>query len=205
MKKFLSLMSLCLLASSAWSAADLSSQGRVFVEDLVNVARQSQTSSGALSAEAQQKIKKVSEQIDFLTLAKAAWGAKWNSFKASDRKDFMAVLQELLETVAYPKAQKISADLSDMEFKNLPKSQVGVSGRVTREKRGEVISEKFNLTLIFSKDRKKIVDAVVDGEKVSANLNRQLNEALKKKSFPEIIAQMKKRVSEAKTKNAPSA
>ena len=198
-------VSLFIVLTAFAAPVDLTTKSRSFIESLVDLSSHSRGSSGALSDVAKQKIKSVSAQINFQALAQASLGAKWGSFVAKDRVEFLSVLQELLEIVAYPKAKGISAQLADMEFKKINKSQVGVSGRLNREKRGEIISEKFNIVLIYSNDGAKIVDAVIEGEKLIVNLKRQFTEALKKKNFSEIIAQMKKRVGNAKAKNEPAA
>jgi ABC-type transporter MlaC component len=198
---FQSLLILSAFVSLSSFAADSLFVGlaRQFMKDLVEVSQDSKELGTLPNDSAKQKIKKVSDQIHFLSLAQMSFGKKWSGFSSQDKKDFLAVLQDLLETVAYPKAKKFSASLDEMLFVETKPGQVMVSGRIEREKRGERVSEKFQILLIYSKNLKKITDAVIDAEKISSNLGRQFAEALKKKSFRAIIEQMRKRVANAKS------
>ncbi len=175
-----------------------------FIADIMGVAEFSRAGTGASSPESQQKIGAASAKVDFVSLAQKSFGAlRWKKFATAEREDFLKSFRELLEVVAYPKAKKFSARKESLKYKKLPKAgQVQILGQIEREKKGEVVQQKMELILFVDTKSQKITDAVIEGELLSSNLRRQFDQALKKKSFAQIIAQMKKRVEEAKKPKA---
>ncbi len=186
------------ISSLALSPLELS---KTFMTDLAELAQQSKTNEGKFSTESKARLKKISAEIDFLSLSKRSFGAaRWNKFSSADRTDFLNTFQELLETVVYPKAKLITAKVDDLRYTEVPGKvgQVRVVGKVEREKRGEVVEETLEIVLLSDSKTQKIFDAVIEEEQLSVNLKRQFDESLKKKSFTQIIAQMKKRIEESK-------
>lgn len=180
-------------------------QAKDFMSHLLELSDLSRKMAGAsqdLIAEKNGKIKRVSQQIDFLTLSQASLGPRWKKISDKEKQEFLKTLQELLEEVVFPLAKKIAVSSDKMEFKNIPKQAnwVKVEAKIEREKRGELVSQDLEVDLIFSKSKPtRIVDAVIEGERLSENLKRQFDEALKKKSFGQIIERMKSRVEEARS------
>lgn len=189
---------------AAPDAKDFQKLAHDFMFEIVEVADYSKSKQGEISLESQNKVKSVSSKIDFLALAKTSLASKWGKFKEQERKDFLATLQDLLEQVVYPKAKNINVKNDDLKFVPVAKKagHIMVLADVEREKKGEMVSEKIEIELVFDPKTGKIKDAVLEGETISANLKRQFDEALKKKSFSQIIEQMKKRVNESKSKKS---
>lgn len=172
-------------------------QAKSFMSDLVEVAQLSQKQETP-DANIKERIRSLSSRIDFTTLAQSSWGsARWKKFSKTDRKEFLDTLQELLEEVVYPNARKVAVRPEDLSYTPGKGHRVNVQGRVVREKKGERVTQSVEVGLIYDRKDHKIVDAVIEGEVLSANLKRQFNEALKKQSFAQIIQKMKKRVAEA--------
>lgn len=172
-----------------------------FMHQLIDLAQLSREKGGEDSEESRKLVKTLSDQIDFEGLARLSL-PKWSKYTPAQRADFLKTLQELLEKVVYPMAKKISAKKDELHFGTVDgkDNQVRVDGRIEHEKDGEVIQDKIEIVLIYQK-APKIVDAILEGEKISSNLKRQFGEALKKQSFGQIIEKMKKRVHEAKAKS----
>jgi ABC-type transporter MlaC component len=185
-------------------AADLVPQGKVFMTELIEVANHSKAGQGAVDVKSQAEVKELSKKVDFEALARKSLGAKWKTFPPAQRHEFLSTLQELLEVVAYPRASKIALNPDDLKYDTVKgkSNEVKATGRIQREKRGELVTQDMEFVMIFDPKSKKVVDAVFEDEKISSNLNRQFTAALKKKSFQQIIDQMKKRVAEAKSKDA---
>ncbi len=201
LRLLLSLLFVTSIEMPSAMAVDYIGPARTFMTDLVALSHLSKSSDGGVSKDSTTKVKELSARIDFNILAKTSLGpARWKSYSAPDRMKFMTTLQELLEVVVYPKAKNISANAQELKFDLNSKrpTAVKVSGQVERERKGEMLSEKMEVELIFDMKAEHIVDAVIAGELVSKNLKRQFDEALKKKTFKEIIAQMKKKVEQAK-------
>lgn len=190
------MLGFALAAVSAHASID---NARKFMTGLVELANISKEKAGQRDDSTTSKVQELSGHIDFTALAKKSFGAKWAKFPEAERKEFLKTLQELLEVVAYPNAKKIAVNPEALVFEEAPakKGQVKVLGKVTREKKGELVNQNVEVVLLYDK-ADKIVDAVLEGELLSANLKKQFTEALKKQSFAQIIEKMKKRVWEAR-------
>jgi len=203
--KSIALLQFFLWFSFVNAAPTYQQMAKDFLFEIVEVAKFSKSQQGNITAESQTKVKSLSQKIDYTALAKKSLGARWAKYKEQERKDFLATLQTLLEEVVYPKAKNINVDNEDLKFeivKGKP-TQVKATAEVEREKKGEMVSQSLDIVMVYDAKSKKLVDAIIDGEQVSSNLKRQFDEALKKKTFAQIIEQMKKRVSDAKVANNP--
>jgi ABC-type transporter MlaC component len=196
------------LLSLTLSAQASLPKAQSFMSELIDLAQLSKDKAGARGDESAKIIKNLSSQVDFEALAKLALGSRWAKYPAKQKQNFLSTLQELLEVVVYPQAKKISAKKDDLHYTPSAKNarEVKVTGKIEHEKKGEIIQDEIDIVLIYAKAAKdpKIVDAILDGEKVSANLKRQFDNALKKQSFAQIIDKMKKRVNEAKANTQAS-
>lgn len=191
-------VALCLV--SAFSAKAGLPEAKTFMTDLVQLAQKSKAQEGKADSQSDAQVKALSDRVDFAALAKKSLGARWAKTPLGERNDFLKTLQELLESVVYPNAKKIAVKPEDLDYKIAPKNpnQVNVIGHVTREKNGEMVNQSLEVGLIYDPKTQKITDAVIEGEVLSQNLKRQFTEALKKKTFAQIIEKMKKRVNEAR-------
>jgi ABC-type transporter MlaC component len=174
-------------------------QAEAFFQELLSLSSQAKTVS---DPNTQRRIRALSAQVDWTRLARASLGAKrWDQYAAADRLAFLRALQDLLELVVYPKAQNIASDPKTLTY-TVDKNRVSVRGSLEREKNGELVRNEVSVVLIYNTQSKKIMDAVVEGEPLSTNLKRQFDEALKTRTFKDILAQMQKRVEEARVKKA---
>jgi ABC-type transporter MlaC component len=208
MKKLSALLLLFVFFVSMGEAAekvDLLSQAQDFVKELLELGKISKDSQSLESnPQAKKLVEKLSSSVDFEALARASLGTRWTSLKPDLRSEFMATLRETIETILYPRAHRITTPLSEIQFSRNTKKAQNVIARTKfeSEKEGEIIQKDLELELIFSKNGKKIVDAVLEGELVSANLKRQFDQALQKKSMEQLLAQMKTRLKKAQSPKA---
>lgn len=178
-------------------------QARSFMSELVEVSKLSKAKKGERAEDSDKLVREVSGKVDFVGLAQRSLGKRWWSLDKGERNEFLKTLQGLLEEVAYPQAQKIAVNAEDIDYQYVSQKKepvVRLYGQFEREKRGEIVLEKVESELVFDSKTKKIVDAVVEGETISTNLRRQFDEALKKKSFGQIVDLMKKRLAKARNK-----
>ncbi len=171
-----------------------------FLMSIISVADLSKAQKGKLDPAARKRLNDLRSYVDIVALSRRALGARWNSLPKSQRDEFIATLTDILQEVVYPQAVKISAKSDEFTYKLDPKNskQVLINGAIEREKLGEVISNPFEMRLEFDIKTKKVVDAVIEKEAISANLKRQFDRALEKRNFAAIIDLMKKRVAKAK-------
>jgi phospholipid transport system substrate-binding protein len=172
-----------------------------FFNDLIELSKLSKESQAAHTNETNVLIRRASDRVDFTVLSQKSLGAQWNKLSANQRKDFLATLQSLLEEVAYPQAHRLVLNQEGFEFEYIEhkvEPKIKIRGVIERKKRGEIVLEAVEIQLIYNAKSKKIVDAILEGELLTQNLKRQFDEALKKRSFAEILDLMKKRVAKAK-------
>lgn len=178
-------------------------RARKFMTELVQVAQHSKDSGGKVDDAAKKEVADISAQIDFEALSRKALAPRWARFPLAERQQFLATLQDLLETVAYPNAKKLAVKPDDLTYAAVPgkPGQVRVTGQMNREKNGDIVTTQVEVIVIYD-TKGKVVDAVLEGELLSANLNKQFTESLKKQTFGQIIDKMKKRVADAKAPKA---
>lgn len=185
------------LGSSSWASVPAAQS---FLKELLTLADISKSQAGKLTAESKKHIDSLSAQVDFVRLSSVSLGPKWQQITELQRKDFIATLRELIESVLYPKAHKISAKLSDVKFADVPgkRGQVEALTRYEYEKLGDRVVKNIRIVLLYDSKGTRIVDAILEGEQLSSNLRRQFEQALQKKTFQQILDSMKKKVAESK-------
>jgi ABC-type transporter MlaC component len=185
------------------SESSYQTRAKSFFGELLSLSEGAKVAGSTRGSETKRRLQALSAQVDLTKLARKSWGPKrWDSYPAADRKAFLQTLEDLLEWVVYPKAGRVSSDPKSLQYSD-QKGSVGrvlIQGRMERERRGERVLSDVQVVLIYDTRSKKIVDAIVEGEQLSTNLKRQFDEALKKKTFQEVLAQMQKRVEEARAK-----
>jgi ABC-type transporter MlaC component len=198
MKKWLVVL---LLALTIPSRAAVMDKTKSFVSQLLELGRLSRESKGVLTEQSRAAIRNLSSQIDFEALAAQSLGGTWKNLSAAKRKDFLKTLQESIEVLLFPKADRLTASLGEVKFSQSPKSPRQVLARTIFEttRQGELVEKDIEFELIFDA-RERVVDTILEGELVSGNLKRQFDQALKKKSFDQLLQQMKKRLNDGKIK-----
>lgn len=189
------------VSAAAFSADEFTDRSRDFFRVLSDVSRVSREGKDLQTHEAKLLVRKTSEMVDFVGLAKRSLGTRWGALPVAQREDFLATLQRLLEDLAYPQAHRIFVAPEKVKFSAVPgrAGHVDAKGDLESDRKGERVVQKVELTLIFDPKSKKLVDFVFEGEAFSRNLKRQFDEALKKRTFAQIIEQMKRRLAEAKS------
>ncbi|MEO5667200.1 MAG: ABC transporter substrate-binding protein [Bdellovibrionota bacterium] len=195
-----SLLIFALMALAIPSHAAVLEKSKSFVAQLLELGKLSREAKGALTPESKKSIQALSSQVDFQVLAAKSLGATWKKLTPAKRKDFLNTLQETIEVLLYPKADRITSSLNDVKFITTPAKPRQVNAQTTFEveKQGDIIEKNIEFDLIFDA-REKVVDTIIQGEMVSTNLKRQFEQALQKKTFDQLLEQMKKRVADAKS------
>lgn len=193
------LLLLALMSLAIPARAEVMEKSKSFVAQLLELGKLSRASKGVVTAESKKAIQNISAQIDFEALASKSLGNTWKNLAAPKRKEFMNTLKESIEVLLFPKADRITAPLNEVKFSVNPKASRQVRARTKFEtlKQGEVIEKEIEFELVFDA-REKVVDTFLEGELVSANLKRQFDQALQKKTFDQLLAQMKTRLANAK-------
>ncbi len=194
---------ICLMFSSGlWANSKEVTLAKDFVTKLLDLGKLSKKHDADSKSRAKEIVKELSNGVDFEGLAAKSLHMTWQNTTKAKRKEFMDTLQGMIEEVLFPKAHKISAPLNEIEFSLHPKNmkRVKAKTRFETEKQGEIIEKDLEIDLIYS-NAGLIEDAWIEGELVSANLQRQFDNALKKKSFDQILTQMKSKLKQKKAED----
>lgn len=195
--KIFTIIGLLSLTAQASSYTDLAQN---FINQLIEFNTLSKQETKEAKAQADQLLKKTSQMIDIDQLALRSLGKNRSKVNDVQLKKFKGLLMELIEQSAYPKAKKISAKASQIKYTTGTQSdEVKITGKIEREKFGEIIENDFELVFYFNKTN-KIFDAIIEGELLSSNLERQISKALEKKTFDNIINSMEEKLKSLKGK-----
>ncbi len=187
------------IASEGYSAAgNVTNIERAdeFLADLMKLS-DSVKSNGDVSVR-KELIKKLSSSVDFEGLAQKSLGKHWTSTSKAKRQEFLAVLKDLVEKVLYPRAKRINSKIGEIKFSAVPgrPSNVKASTKYEYEKAGDLVSRNVEIELVYKNfgNKSRIVDAILEGEEVSMNLNRQFSQILEKRTIDEVLEKMKQKL-----------
>jgi phospholipid transport system substrate-binding protein len=159
-------------------------------------------------AERKKMVKQLSASVDFEGLAKKSLGAHWTKTPPAKREEFLKVLEDLVEKVLYPRAKRIESKVGDVKFTTVPgkPQSVKASTKYEYEKAGDIVSRNVEIELLYKNvgGKPKIVDAILEGEQVSANLKRQFTQILEKHTIDEVMEKMRQKLKAGDAPLVPS-
>ena len=137
-------------------------------------------------------ISSINDSLALNSLSQQALGAQWGKLDATGRDQFLHLMHELLEKLAYPRASEFFGSL-DIQYGG-ERSQ-GVRRVVpTMVKRSEGGAVSINYVLQQTRGRWQVVDIVLDGQSLAQNVTGQIQAVLKRGSYESLLAQMKARL-----------
>jgi ABC-type transporter MlaC component len=197
LKKFTWIISM-LLSTASFSANVPSNVDRAnqFLNDLMKLSENIKNNGDV--AEKKKMIQQLSGAVDFEGLARKSLGKHWTKTPKAKRDEFLTVLKDLVEKVLYPRAKKINSKVGEVKFSSVPgkPSNVKATTKYEYEKAGDLVSKNVEIELIFKSvgSKTKVVDAILEGEQVSANLNRQFGQILEKRTIDDVIVKMRQKL-----------
>ncbi len=138
-------------------------------------------------------VRRISQDFDLKGICKACLRGTWKTISAQEQKDFVALFQELLEKVAYPK----SADFfkgTEIEIEDVQRegNKSEVLTVVTHPDEG-MIDVAYRLELIAG--RWLIKDLELDGVSLLIDLRSQMQKILREESYRELKRRMREKLS----------
>jgi ABC-type transporter MlaC component len=126
------------------------------------------------------------------SLSQQALGAEWGKLDSAERDQFLHLIRELLEKLAYPKASEFFADL-DVQY---GQEQAQGARRVvpTTVKRSEGGAVSITYVLQRTHGQWQMVDINLDGQSLAQSVTGQIQAVLRQGSYQSLIAQMKARL-----------
>ena len=135
------------------------------------------------------------ETLDIQTLAQRVLGPEWAKLKAGEQKDFMQLLVNLFQKVAYPKSAEFFGDLQ-VEFRNekITGAEAVVETMVSHPKEGQV---DISYQLHQMNGKWMIEDVLLDSVSLLANVRSQIQQVIAKESYQGLIKRMREKLAES--------
>ena len=137
-------------------------------------------------------ISSIDDSLALDSLSQQALGAEWGKLDGAQRDQFLHLIRELLEKLAYPKASEFFADL-DVQFEH-EQAQGARHIVPTTVKRSEGGRVSITYVLRRTHGQWQVVDINLDGQSLAQSVTGQIQAVLRQGSYQSLIAQMKARL-----------
>jgi phospholipid transport system substrate-binding protein len=179
-----------ILPLSAASATENPRPAEAVVRQMIDSIRKLRTTEDRAM-----RIKLISSIDDSLaldSLSQQALGAEWGKLDGAQRDQFVNLIRELLEKLAYPRASEFFADL-DVQFGH---EQAQGARRIvpTTVKRSEGGAVSITYVLQRTHGQWQVVDINLDGQSLAQSVTGQIQAVLRQGSYQGLIDQMKARL-----------
>ena len=134
-------------------------------------------------------ISSIDDSLALDSLSQQALGAEWGKLNSAKRDQFLHLIRELLEKLAYPKASEFFADL-DVQF-GREQSQGARRIVPTTVKRSEGGAVSITYVLQRTHGQWQVVDINLDGQSLADSVTGQIQAVLRQGSYQSLIDQMK--------------
>ncbi len=160
------------------------------VKNLLDAVRAYKTSGTSASVQ-----KTVEETLPLQDLSKEVLGPQWEKLSAAEQKNFVQLLRELLQKVAYPKSADFFGDLH-IEFvgEHITGADAVVETSVSHPKEGQVTIE-YKLHQVGS--RWLLNDVLLDSVSLVTNVRTQMQQVIAKESYQGLLKRMREKLTES--------
>ena len=178
------------LPPSATAANDNPAPAEAVVRQMIDSIRKLRTTEDRASRIT--VISSINDSLALDSLSQQAIGAEWGKLDSVHRDQFLHLIRELLEKLAYPKASEFFADL-DVQFGH---EQPQGAGRIvpTTVKRAEGGAVSITYVLQRTHGQWRVIDINLDGQSLAQSVTGQIQAVLRQGSYRSLIDQMKARL-----------
>jgi phospholipid transport system substrate-binding protein len=178
------------LPLSAASATENPRPAEAVVRQMIDSIRKLRTTEDR--AMRSKLISSIDDSLALDSLSQQALGAEWGKLDGAQRDQFVNLIRELLEKLAYPKASEFFADL-DVQFGH---EQAQGARRIvpTTVKRSEGGAVSITYVLQRTHGQWQVVDINLDGQSLAQSVTGQIQAVLRQGSYQGLIDQMKARL-----------
>ena len=178
----------CGTVQSAWAETPTNT-----IKNLLDAVRSYDTNTGTITKTDAQKIVEVTLPIQ--NLSKEVLGPHWSKLNSSEQKDFVQLLQDLLQKVAYPKSAEFFGDLQiDFVGERIMGADAVVETTVSHPKEGQVTIE---YKLHQSKNYWTLTDVLLDSVSLVTNVRTQMQQVIAKESYQGLLKRMREKLTES--------
>lgn len=139
--------------------------------------------------------KVVEETLPIRDLSKEVLGPHWSKLNSSEQKNFVQLLKDLLQKVAYPKSAEFFGDLQiDFVGERVMGADAIVETTVSHPREGQVTIE---YKLHHSKSQWTITDVLLDSVSLVTNVRTQMQQVISKESYQGLLKRMREKLTES--------
>jgi phospholipid transport system substrate-binding protein len=141
------------------------------------------------------QVQKITEEtLAIADLARQVLGPQWEKISTRERQDFVQLLEDLVQKVAYPKSAEFFGDLQiDYTEERVNGNEAMVETVVSHPKEGQVTIE---YRLRQKKGKWVIDDVLLDDVSLVTNLRTQMQQVIARESYQDLVKRMRERLEE---------
>jgi len=183
-----------LLPPSATAANENPPPAETVVRQMIDSIRKLRTTEDPASRN--KLIFLINRSLALDSLSQQALGAEWGKLDSAERDQFLHLIRELLEKLAYPKASEFFADLDVQYGPQYGQDQAQGARQIvpTTVKRSEGGAVSITYVLQRTHGQWQVADINLDGQSLAQSVTGQIQAVLRQGSYQRLIAQMKARL-----------
>jgi phospholipid transport system substrate-binding protein len=174
------------------SANDSFQPAEIVVRQMLDSIRKLRTTDDPASR--RKLISSIDDSLALDTLSQQALGAQWGKLDSAERQQFLHLIRELLEKLAYPNASDFFSDLGVQFAREQAQGARRVVPTVVKRPEGGAVS--INYVLQITHGQWRVIDINLDGQSLAQSVNVQIQAVLRQSSYEGLIAQMKARLAQ---------
>jgi phospholipid transport system substrate-binding protein len=179
-------------ASANDNPGSSSGSAEIVVRQMLDSIRKLRTTNDPASRS--QLISEIDDSLALDTLSKQALGAQWGKIDSSERQQFLYLIRELLEKLAYPHASDFFSDLGVQFGREQAQGARRLVPTVVKRAEGGAVS--INYVLQITHGQWQVIDINLDGQSLAQSVAGQIQAVLRQSSYEGLIAQMKARLAQ---------
>jgi phospholipid transport system substrate-binding protein len=145
-------------------------------------------------SERSQIIQSINDSLAIESMARQALGQTWLNLSKQQRSEFVELMTETLEKLAYPRAADFFAGLI-VDYRGVYRTAQGevVRTGVTRAQSGQI---EIDYLMEHIRGRWRVKDVNLDGASLTESVTNQVQTVLKQSSYAELIGKIRARLEE---------
>ena len=183
-------LNVILLPPSATAANENPPPAETVVRQMIDSIRKLRTTDDETSQN--KLISSINDSLALDSLSEQALGAEWSKLGSAERDQFLHLIRELLEKLAYPKASEFFADLDVQYGQEQPQGARRIVPTTVKRSEGGAVSITYVLQRTHG--QWQVADINLDGQSLAQSVTGQIQAVLRQGSYQSLIAQMKARL-----------
>lgn len=183
------------VASFAGTASAPTDELKTSIDSMLEILRDKDLAQPDKKKERRSRITAlIRDRFDFREMAKRSLARNWNKRSAEEKKEFVAVFSDLLQSSYIGKIEGYTDERITYDKEELKKG--GKYGVVSTTIITKDVNIPIDYKLILKNDKWWVYDVVVEGVSFVSTYRSQYNKVIKKESYAKLIEKMKSKLDE---------